>query len=59
MYYSVQVYIPFVDIAYKGTILLHFKVESLMSPLVLHGFVNEFVVLIRNVNNLLHDSWHY
>lgn len=43
VYCSVQVYMPFTDIVYRE--------KSLMSPLMLHSFVNELDILI---SSLLH-----
>jgi len=54
VYYNVWVYIPFLDIADRGNILLNSKGESSVFPLILHSFVNELIILIRNINNVLH-----
>lgn len=47
-------YIPLIDIAHRGNILLNSKGGYSVSPFILHSFVNELVILIRNINNLLH-----
>lgn len=46
VYYNVQVQSAVIDIAYKENISINSKVESLMSPLLLHSFVNELLILI-------------